>query len=90
MSTAPKQRTALTGLVKNSQRFQWVLMTLIMKFCSTMGPRTMPRTIGATGTPLASRRKPRTPITNITPTSKRLLLMAKEPTMLNNRINGSR
>ena len=48
--------TALIGRVKNSARFQSVLMTDCMKVRSTMGPSTMPSTTGASGIPPFSKR----------------------------------
>jgi hypothetical protein len=44
MKRVMMQRMALTGRVKNWVASQSVLIMLIMKFFSTMGPRMVPRT----------------------------------------------
>lgn len=47
-------RMALIGRMKKRVKSHSDLIMLIMKFCSKMGPKTRPSTIGATGYPLAS------------------------------------
>ena len=79
-----------TGRVKNSLKSPPLLMRLDMRFFSTMGPRTIPSTTGPTGNPYRSRAKPRIPMRSMRLTSKRLLLMAYEPTTQNTTMVGKR
>src|SRR5699024_5610770 len=63
-------RVADTGRVKNWERSQLVLITDCMKFDSTLGPSTMPRTTGANGTPQRSKKNPTTASKTTIPISK--------------------
>src|SRR4029453_7817083 len=79
---------AATGRAKNADNSPSDLIMDVMKFSSSMPPRTTPGTPGAIGKPFSSSTNAITPATSITVTSNAVLLMANDPTTQKSMMTG--
>lgn len=69
-----------TGRVTKVAQLPWLITRARRMLDSSMEPSSRPSTKGPLGNLNTFRKKPSTPAANMTPTSKKVLFRAKEPT----------